>query len=79
MIAEIPTWKKLNMTINEAAEYSGIGIHKLYELTDDPDCSFVLRVGLRRLVNNQEGKNIVIIINIVQKYLVLLMEHVINT
>lgn len=53
MMAEIPTWKKLNMTINEAAEYSGIGIHKLYELTDDPDCSFVLRVGLRRLVNKR--------------------------
>lgn len=53
MITEIPTWKKLNMTINEAAEYSGIGTNKLYELTDDPDCSFVLRVGSRRLVNRR--------------------------
>ena len=28
---DIPIWHKLNLTIDEAAAYSNIGIHKLYE------------------------------------------------
>ena len=30
------------MTISEASEYFGIGVHKLYALSEDPDCKFVL-------------------------------------
>ena len=38
MTMEIPVWKKQNMTVQEAASYSGIGLHKLYEITDDRNC-----------------------------------------
>lgn len=37
------------MTLLEAAEFTGIGRHKLCELSDKPDCEFVLWVGNKRL------------------------------
>ena len=54
MTMEIPVWKKQNMTVQEAASYSGIGLHKLYELTDDGNCEFVLRIGNKRLINRKK-------------------------
>lgn len=39
---EIPIWEKSNLTLEEAAAYSGIGINKLQQLTDKEDCEFVL-------------------------------------
>lgn len=42
----IPIWEKLNLTIEEAASYSGIGIHKIRELMTEKDCDFVLKVGI---------------------------------
>ncbi len=54
MTMEIPVWKKQNMTVQEAASYSGIGLHKLYELTDDRNCEFVLRIGNKRLINRKK-------------------------
>lgn len=50
----IPIKDKLNLTIEEAAEYSNIGIHKLYELVNDPSCSFVLYVGKKRVIKRKE-------------------------
>ena len=41
----IPIWEKQNLTIQEAAEYSNIGINKLYSMIKDPFCPFILRVG----------------------------------
>ena len=49
----IPFWLKSNLTIEEAAAYSGIGRHKLRELTDDERCSFVLWVGSKRLIKRR--------------------------
>lgn len=39
---EVPVWEKSNLTLEEAAAYSGIGIHKLREFSDKEDCEFVL-------------------------------------
>lgn len=50
----IPIWEKLNLSIDEAAEYSGIGICKLYDLTNDPLCPFVLYIGKKRLIKRKE-------------------------
>ena len=36
----IPIWKKINLTINEAARYSGIGRDKLYEIAKTPHCPY---------------------------------------
>lgn len=41
---------KLNLTIQEAAAYSNIGINKIEEITRRPNCPFVLYIGRRRLV-----------------------------
>ncbi len=42
---EVPIWKKATLSIPEAAAYSGIGEHKLRELIEEEDCSFVLITG----------------------------------
>lgn len=39
---DIPIWCKANLSIEEAAAYSGIGMAKLYEMTESEDCPFVL-------------------------------------
>ena len=45
---EIPIWEKANLTLEEAAAYSGIGTGKLREITKN--CNFVLWVGNKRLI-----------------------------
>ena len=37
---EVPIWEKSNLTLEEAAAYSGIGINKLRMLSDKEDCEF---------------------------------------
>lgn len=49
-----PLWEKTNLTLEEAAVYSGIGMHKLRELTDDDDCEFVVWVGSKRLIKREK-------------------------
>ena len=50
----IPIWEKSNLTIEEAAEYSGIGRNKLRQLSDDDRCPFVLWVGNKRLIKRRQ-------------------------
>ena len=50
---EIPIWEKSNLTLEEAAAYSGIGINKLREITNEPGCNFVLFVGTKRLIKRR--------------------------
>ena len=39
---EVPIWEKSNLSLEEAAAYSGIGINKLRELTNEkPPLCFV--------------------------------------
>ena len=51
---KIPIWEKLNLTLEEARDYSGIGLNRLRELTNDPDCPFVLRKGTHRLIKRKQ-------------------------
>ncbi len=51
---EVPVWEKANLTLEEAAAYSGIGIHKLRELSDKEDCEFVLWIGTKRLLKRKK-------------------------
>lgn len=51
---EVPIWEKVTLTLEEAAEYSGIGIHKLRELTDKKNCEFVLWNGHKRLIKRKK-------------------------
>ena len=50
---DIPIWSKANLSIEEAAAYSGIGMAKLYEMTDSEDCPFVLWIGSRRMIKRK--------------------------
>ena len=46
----VPIWEKLYLTLDEAAAYTGIGINRLREITNAPDCDYVLFVGTKRLI-----------------------------
>ena len=46
---DVPVWEKSNLTLEEAAAYSGIGINRIRELTNQDSCPFVLWVGTKRL------------------------------
>ena len=51
---EVPIREKENLTIDEAAAYFGIGTNKLREITSNPDCEFVIRVGAKRLIKRKK-------------------------
>lgn len=46
----IPVSQKLLITVEEAAEYSHIGIHRIRELLEEPDCNFVIKKGPYSLI-----------------------------
>lgn len=46
--------KKCLLTLEEAAEFTGIGIHKLRELSNNDNCQFVLFNGSKRLLKRQK-------------------------
>ena len=50
---EVPIWEKNNLTVEEAAVYSGIGINKIRELSNRRNCNFVLWVGNKRLIKRR--------------------------
>lgn len=50
---EIPIWHKVNLTIEEAAAYSGIGRDRLRSITNKHDCEFVLWLGNKRLIKRK--------------------------
>ncbi len=45
--------EKTTLTLEEAAIYSGIGIHKLRKITDKSGCKFVLWNGNKRLIKRR--------------------------
>ena len=50
----VPIYKKMTLTIREAAEYSNIGINKIDAMLKQPNCPFVLYVGTKKLVKRRE-------------------------
>ena len=53
-IQQVPIHLKMALTINEAAEYSNIGINKINSMLRTPNCPFVLYVGTKKLVKRKE-------------------------
>ena len=51
---EVPIWEKSNLTLEEAAAYSGVGINKLRDITNGEFCDFVLWVGTKRLIKRKK-------------------------
>lgn len=52
--AEVPIWEKSNLTLEEAAVYSGIGINKLRDITNEKGCDFVIFIGTKRLIKRRK-------------------------
>ncbi len=50
---KIPIWEKSNLSLEEAAAYSGIGVNTLRDITKDLICRFVLRVGNNRVLKRR--------------------------
>lgn len=50
----VPLWKKMNLTVEEAAEYSGIGVSKIKEISNQENCPFVLWNGTKRLIKRKQ-------------------------
>lgn len=50
---DVPIWEKSNLTLEEAAAYSGIGINKLRDITNGEHCKLVLWVGSKRLIKRK--------------------------
>ncbi len=53
MRKDVPIWEKVNLTLEEAAAFSNIGINRLREISDDKNCPFVLWVGSKRLIKRK--------------------------
>lgn len=54
MVEPVPLHLKLLLTPNEAARYAGIGMNKMSELLNMPDCPFLVKNGRSRLVKRSE-------------------------
>lgn len=50
----VPIWEKLNLTLEEASEYSNIGINKIREISNNNNCPFVLWIGNKRLIKRRK-------------------------
>lgn len=50
----VPIKDKLNLTIEEAAAYSNIGINRIGVLAKQPNCPFVLYIGRKKLIKRKE-------------------------
>ena len=53
-MSKVPVWEKMNLSVEEAAEYSNIGINKLYEIIANPACPFVLYIGKKRVIKRKQ-------------------------
>ena len=53
MNKEVEISKKWLLTLEEAAQYTGIGVNKLRELSNNEHCNFVLWNGSRRLLKRE--------------------------
>lgn len=51
---KVPIYQKQNLTLEEAAEYSNIGINRLRILISNPHCPFALTVGNKRLIKRKQ-------------------------
>lgn len=57
---EILLCEKLLLSIGEAADYSGLGIHRIRSLLAEPDCSFGLNVGRKQMIKRTEFEKFIL-------------------
>lgn len=49
----VPVYRKVLLTVKEAADYSGLGVNKIREITDDENLDFVVQNGNKRLIKRE--------------------------
>ena len=49
MVCELPLEAKPLLTLKEASLYTGIGINKLRDMSNERNCNYVLFVGRKRM------------------------------
>ncbi|MFR8712127.1 excisionase [Anaerotignum lactatifermentans] len=54
MKKEVAICEKYLLTLEEAALYTGIGINKLREMSNDENCDFVVWNGSRRMLKRKK-------------------------
>ena len=52
-VEKVPIWEKANLTVKEAAAYSGIGENSLREILKEKDAKFSFMIGNKRLINRE--------------------------
>lgn len=50
----VPIWQKSYLTLEEAAAYTGIGINRLRDMSNEESCEYVLWVGNRRMLKRRK-------------------------
>lgn len=50
----VPVWERITISLEEAAAYIGIGVRKLRDMTDKPECNYVIWVGNRRMIKRKK-------------------------
>ncbi|MGO5072116.1 excisionase [Roseburia faecis] len=53
----VPIYYKSQLTVEEAAAYSGIGQHKIRELAKREDADFILHCGRKLLIKRRKFDN----------------------
>ena len=50
----VPVWERITISLEESAAYSGNGVRKLRDMTDKPECIYVIWVGNRRMIKRKK-------------------------
>ena len=50
----VPVWERIAISLEETAAYSGIGVRKLRDMTDKPECNYVIWVRNRRMIKRKK-------------------------
>ena len=50
----VPVWERIAISLEETAAYSGIGVRKLRDMTDKPECNYVIWVGNRIMIKRKK-------------------------
>ena len=54
---EVPIWEKINLTLEEASAYFGIGVNKLREIANSQGDKVSLYCGSKRLIKRKQMQN----------------------
>lgn len=65
MVQKIPVWEKINLTIEEAAAYSNIGVSTLRDRINTENYDFIINVGTKKLINRKKFEKFLENVNVI--------------